>query len=108
MTTTLAILPRVPVAVRVATMADLPFMDSLQKMHSKQLGYFPTKQFEDYIAGGNVLIAQDSPTREGGVARDERDLQSASNPALPGGAIGYCISKDRYLKRDELGVIYQL
>jgi len=34
-------------------------MDRLQKVHSKQLGYFPTKQFEDYIEQGAVLIAEE-------------------------------------------------
>jgi GNAT superfamily N-acetyltransferase len=61
------------------------FIDSLQKQHSRQLGYFPTKQFEGYIAMGGVLIAESE--RRG---------------------VGYCVSRDRYLKRDELGVIYQL
>src|SRR5688572_32366641 len=60
-------------------------MDSLQKAHSKQLGYFPTQQFEGYIAQGAVLIAESA-----------------------GAPVGYCIAKDRYLKRDELGVVYQL
>ena len=46
-------------SIRVATMSDLPFMDALQKKHSKQLGYFPTKQFEGYVEGGNVLIAEE-------------------------------------------------
>ena len=77
--------PRRAIAVRVATMADLPFMDALQKQHSKQLGYFPTKQFEGYIGMGGVLLAE-----------------------AEGAPVGYCISRDRYLKRDELGVIYQL
>src|SRR3954471_13343535 len=77
--------PRVAIAVRVAVMEDLPFLDALQKRHSKALGYFPTKQFEGYIAMGGVLIAQAGSA-----------------------AVGYVISRDRYLKRDELGVIYQL
>src|SRR5918993_641564 len=77
--------PRCDVAIRPATIADVPFMDALQKKHSKQLGYFPTKQFEGYVAMGGVLVAE-----------------------CAGAAVGYCISKDRYLKRDELGVIFQL
>src|SRR5688500_8514987 len=72
---------RSDVAIRPATLADVPFMDGLQKAHSKQLGYFPTKQFEGYVAQGAVLVAD---------------------------GLGYVIAKDRYLKRDELGVVYQL
>src|SRR5688572_16687997 len=84
------------VSIRPATMADVPFMDALQKAHSKQLGYFPTKQFEGYIAQGAVLIAE-SPSPQ-------------PSPRVPGEGegLGYVIAKDRYLKRDELGVVYQL
>ena len=80
------LVPRADVRVRVATMDDVPFMDGLQKQHSRQLGYFPTKQFEGYVEMGGILIAED----EGGTP------------------LGYVISRDRYLKRDELGVVYQL
>src|SRR5687768_159407 len=103
-------LPPVPPArctVRAATMADLPFMDRLQKMHSKQLGYFPTQQFQSYIEGGNVLIAE-SLLEVGGLKLDETSNPQTSNPQTPSTPVGYCIARDRYLKRDELGVIYQL
>jgi hypothetical protein len=88
--------PRVPVSIRVATIEDLPFMDALQKKYGKALGYFPRKQFEEYINSQSVLIAEDplpSPPPEYR-GREKR--------------LGYVISKDRYLKRDELGVVYQL
>ena len=52
-------IPRVPVSVRPAAMSDLPFIDALQKQHAKNLGYFPTKQFEGYIEMGAVLMACD-------------------------------------------------
>ena len=48
--------------MRVATMEDLPFLDGLHKHHYKQLGYFPTKQFEGDIEMGAVLVAE-SATR---------------------------------------------
>jgi GNAT superfamily N-acetyltransferase len=79
--------PRAPIDVRVATMDDLPFLDSLQKQHSKALGFFPRAQMEGYIANQWILIAEDAATKQ---------------------PVGYCASRDRYLKRDELGVIYQL
>ena len=77
--------PRVEMSFRVGTMADLPFLDRMQKQFGKELGYFPTKQFEGYINMGGVLVAEAN-----------------------GAPVGYCISRDRYLKRDELGIIYQL
>jgi hypothetical protein len=84
----LPIAPRVgPIATRAATMADLPFLDALQKQHGKALGFFPRAQMEGYVQNGWVLVAEDAATKR---------------------ALGYCASRDRYLKRDELGVVYQL
>src|SRR5688572_8857495 len=109
-------IPKCDVAIRVATMADLPSLDALQKRHNRALGYFPTKQFEGYIAMGGVLVAEDgnAGVRVGvGVrVRPEEepapDLTHTLNPTLTRPLLGYVISRDRYLKRDELGVIYQL
>ena len=108
-------IPQRTVAIRVATMADLPFLDALQKKHSKQLGYFPTKQFEGYIEGGHVLVAESVGVRQR-AAGSEEEPEGASWSSLPTAycplpapsPLGYIISRDRYLKRDELGVIYQL
>ena len=77
----------VPISIRAATMDDLPFLDALQKQHNKALGFFPRAQMEGYVRNQWVLIAEDSTTRQ---------------------PLGYCASRDRYLKRDELGVVYQL
>jgi N-acetylglutamate synthase-like GNAT family acetyltransferase len=79
-------IPRCSVSVREATMNDLPFIDRLQKANTYRVGFLPGKQLEDHVAKHAVLIAEDE-----------------SNHAL-----GYCIAKDRYLRRDDLGVIYQL
>jgi hypothetical protein len=59
-------IPRCPVTVRVATLADIPFIDSLQKMHAKMVGWMPTKQLEGKIRLGHVLVAE-----EGGRQRAE-------------------------------------
>src|SRR5690606_28726534 len=78
--------PRLDITIRPATMDDLPFIDALQKAHSKQLGFLHRKAMEGKIQLGHVLVA------------DERQ----------GHPLGYLIASDRYLKRDELGVVYQL
>jgi hypothetical protein len=78
---------RAAITTRLATMGDLPFIDELQKQHSRALGFFPRAQMEGYVANQWVLIAEDAATHQ---------------------RLGYCASRDRYLKRDELGVIYQL
>src|SRR5688500_9586753 len=106
-------IPKCEIAIRVATLADLPALDALQKPHVKALGYFPTQQFEGYIKMGGVLVAEveDGNERLGlglrlGLRPDE--AHPNHNPNLNRPLLGYVISRDRYLKRDELGVIYQL
>lgn len=96
------IVARVPIAIRAATRADLPFIDSLQKKHSKELGFLPLKALEGKIDAGEVLVADHEPHA------------SASGSPLPHGCgsldrlAGYLIAADRYQKRDELGYIVQL
>src|SRR5260221_756952 len=79
-------IPRSNVIVRPATMSDLPFLDSLQKLHTKQVGWMPTKQLEGKIRAGHVIVAEDDAKQ----------------------AVGYCIGHDQYFKRDDVGIIYQL
>jgi hypothetical protein len=78
--------PRRPVAVRVATPADLSFIDALQKAHAKMVGWMPTKQLEGKIGRGQVIVAEDEAKRP----------------------VGYCIGHDQYFKRDDVGIIYQM
>src|SRR5512138_1910914 len=78
--------PRTPLSIRPATMDDLPFIDCLQKMHTKQVGWMPAKQLEGKLNAGHVIIAQGEA--------DER--------------VGYCIGHDQYFKRDDVGIIYQM
>ncbi|MFT3785027.1 MAG: GNAT family N-acetyltransferase [Tepidisphaeraceae bacterium] len=88
LTTTTPALPLPPVAitVRAGTLNDVQFMDGLQKLHTKQVGWMPTKTLEGKIRLGHVLIAVD--------ASGER--------------VGYCIGNDQYFKRDDVGIIYQM
>ena len=52
-------IPKVSVGVRGATMADVPFIDSLQKKYGKALGYFPTQQLKGYVETGGVVVASE-------------------------------------------------
>src|SRR6476620_9362239 len=58
MPTAIIPIPRSPVTVRPATAADLPFIDSLQKRHAKQVGWMPTRALEQKIGAGEVLVAE--------------------------------------------------
>src|SRR5438128_3915419 len=94
--------PRTSISIRVATMDDLPFLDALQKKHSKQVGYFRTKVLEGYINAGWGLIAESV----GGVVDPATPATASATPSTE--RVGYCFSRDKYLKREELGVIYHL
>ena len=61
-------------------------MDRLQKLHSRAVGWMPTKQFEGKIDLGHVLVAQDAGGRP----------------------VGYCVGNDRYYKRDDVGIVFQM
>jgi len=90
-------------SVRLATLADIPFIDSLQKMHQKMLGWTPRKTIEGKIAAGHILIA-DCQLSIANLNSSQSEIGNRQS-AIP---VGYCISQDRYMGRDDCGVIYQL
>ncbi len=106
--------PREAIAIRVAVAGDLPFIDALQKQHSRMVGWFPRQQLETNIRRGQVLIAEGIRDLAPGTSENQGDAAgAAANPSakclMPGASpLGYCISSDRYLKHDDLGIIYQL
>jgi hypothetical protein len=101
-------IPRVAVTIRPGVLSDVPFMDALQRMHTKQVGFFPTAQFEGNIKQGKVLVAEQRV--EGGEERGENSglLSTVSSPLSPAQPVGYCIGSDRYFKHDDVGIIYQM
>ncbi len=89
-------------------MEDVPFMDSLQKKTTKQVGWMPTKQFEGKVKAGHVLVAVvDSSELIVDRNADERSSLSTIN-SQPSTPVGYLIGNDQYFKRDDVGIIYQI
>ncbi len=74
------------IALRVGATRDIPFIDALQKRASRSLGFMTRGTLEGKIALGEVLVAE----------------------AAGGAAVGYIIGSDRYYKREDTGVIYQV
>lgn len=105
-------IPDAPVKVRVATMDDLPAIDALQKKYSRALGFFPRQQMEGYIRSGWVLVAEAKPVASGERSVEMEDqttgVPSHSRLTTRQSLVGYVASRDRYQKRDELGVVYQM
>lgn len=102
------IVARRAITIRAGVMADLPFIDGMQKKHSRELGFLPTKALEGKIKLGQVLIAEATGNDEGGTMKDEigdADTSARSSSLLP---VGYLIAADRYQKRDEIGYVTQI
>jgi hypothetical protein len=92
---------RQPINIRPAVPGDrdFAFVDALQKQHSKMLGFMHRQTLENYIEAGDLLIAETPPPR----APDGREL-----PEVHGLPLGYCMGRDTYFKREDVGIIYQL
>ena len=101
------------VAVRPATQDDFANIDALQKAESDGLGFQFEQAIRRRIEQGNVLVAEaargsGNRGQGSGKASDvEPDPRSPIPDPSPVFA-GYCLGVDRYQKRSELGIIYQL
>jgi hypothetical protein len=108
--------PATPIAIRPANLGDLAFIDRLQKMHTKAVGFMPLKSLEQKISAGHVVIAEER--HEGTEARrhEGKDGSASAAPQPPSVPaclrasvpVGYAIARDQYFKRDDVGIIYQL
>lgn len=108
------------VRVRLATQNDFAFIDALQKQHSKQVGFLWEAAIRKRIEEGNVLVAEATSGQWPVSSGQEEKGADAADGTSPTGhralgtghsaaeLLGYVIGTDRYLKRDELGIIYQL
>ncbi len=67
-------LPQVNITIRAGVLGDVPFMDSLQKLHTRQVGWMPTAQFEGKIRLGHVLIAEQAGSGQRAAAPRPRCL----------------------------------
>lgn len=105
-------IPKIDIVIRSGTMDDLPFLDSLQKLHTKQVGWMPTAQFEGKIKLGHVLIAESAECSV--LSAEPGPTQNSALRGNPGervqhcAPVGYCIGNDQYFKRDDVGIIYQM
>ena len=77
---------RYPVRVRPAVVGDLAFIDALAKKHKAGVGWTPMEQFEGYLAKGYITVAENVSAQP----------------------IGYCIAGDKYFKREDVGIVYQM
>jgi len=120
----LPVRPRVEISIRLGTMADVAFMDALQRKTTRQVGWMPTKQFEGKVNAGQVLVAEGN---SGQLAVDSGQFNAGESGQLNAGnasapllstancplstlprPVGYLIGQDQYFKRDDVGVIYQI
>ncbi|HEV7298628.1 MAG TPA: GNAT family N-acetyltransferase [Tepidisphaeraceae bacterium] len=105
--TLLAVEPRVNITVRAGTLADVGFMDAMQKQTTQQVGWMPTKQLEGKVKAGHVLVAEVNEPRALAAGASE-SVAHASGSLVTGTRVGYLIGCDQYFKRDDVGIIYQM
>src|SRR5437899_12248566 len=104
-------LPRCELTIREAVAGDYAFVDRLQDMHSKALGFMPKAQLQGKIKLGHVLVAEEMQNDECRMQNEEKaDASLSSFCTLHSDfcirrPIGYCMSQDRYFKRDDVGII---
>jgi hypothetical protein len=103
------------IAVRVATLGgdDFAFIDALQKKHSHMVGFLKRPALQKHIELGRVLIAEESsgPEACGLSPEASSDLAVPLKPQVSGPKpvpVGYCLSQDRYFRRDDCGLVTQL
>ncbi len=77
--------PKEELTFRSGNAVDFGFIDELQKRYNQNLGFMPTMWLEGKANAGHILIAQ-----------------------IDGKPVGYIIAQDKYMKREELGIVYQI
>jgi hypothetical protein len=108
----IALQPRIDINIRPATLDDFEYIDALQKQHSKMIGFMHRRTLETYIRQGDILIAEEVVSDQSSAISDQpetdrRPLNAERCSAKPV-PIGYCMGRDRYFKREDVGIIYQL
>ena len=94
------VLPGEAISIRAAVLDDFPFIDALQKQHSKAVGFMFAGAIKGHIEKGNVLVAEATQgigSRESGIGQDKGEDAVAPgseaspycqfpSPSLPGAA----------------------
>src|SRR5687767_13612386 len=100
-------IPQADVTVRDATMADVAFIDSLQKIHRDRVGFMATAWIEGKIAKREIIVAEEVGSSELVVGSGDGSSLPTTNSQLPT-PLGYCMGVDRYNSHDDVGIIHQL
>ena len=75
-----------PLSILPASPDDVDWIDGLQRKHRDRVGWHPRMTLEGKIKLGQIIVA-----------RDEANTR-----------VGYCMASDRYMKREDCGIIYQM
>ncbi len=105
--------PKEELTFRSGNTGDIAFIDELQKKYNKQLGFMPTMWLEGKIKAQQILVAEILNSELRIMKEDKKDVPDSihnSDFIIQNSRtrVGYIIAQDRYLKRDELGIVYQL
>ncbi|MEM8782527.1 MAG: hypothetical protein AAGE65_06665 [Planctomycetota bacterium] len=108
--------------VRRGTLDDLPWVDAMQKADRLGLGFRFMEELKGHVREGNLWVAERRGSgrcpvaggQEGTLAGNDADASASAGPWPLGTGhcdaerVAYCIARDRYMKRDEVGLIVQM
>ena len=101
--------PRVGIRIREGTLADVAFIDRMQKAQSRELGFLPLMAIEGKVKLNQVLIAEsDVGATPASPAEGRSTVAGDAGVAPTGMPVGYLIAADRYCRRDEIGYVTQI
>ena len=75
-----------PLSILPASPNDVDWIDGLQRKHRDRVGWHPRMTLEGKIKLGQIIVARDEA----------------------GDRVGYCMASDRYMKREDCGILYQM
>src|SRR5690349_17467613 len=101
--------PKQPIEITPATPSDLDWIDALQKRHRNGVGWHPRGALEGKVALGQIIVARTVVSREWLVVSEGNASSSLTTNHKPlTTPVGYCMASDRYMKREDCGIIYQV
>ena len=103
---------RLDMRVRPGRLSDFAFVDALQKANKQGVGFMWEAAIKGHIEKGNLLIAEAIKVKsEQSTVNSEEHGSSVDGSLFTNHSprpVGYVLGADRYMKRDELGIIYQM
>ncbi len=98
--------PRQGIEIGAATLEDVDWIDDLQKRHRDRVGFQMRGAIEGKIRAGEIIVAWATSPCSSSSSDETQDTGRLPVPREK--RLGYCMASDRYMKREDVGVVYQM